>query len=246
MSRRRGDHAEEHEAGHERWLVSYADFITLMFAFFTILYATSEKDLSKAKEFEESLKKYMIKAGGMVGGEAQVYQAQNQDTVIEPPINTFRRQKLESTEELGKAEQFIETRFSAEERKAFIQDVGLDDWGIRITLYGGRLFSDGNDKFKEDAVQFVSKLSEVLAESKNKVMIEGHVAANEKGSYRSTWDFSSARAINFLRFVQAKQSLEPSRLSAASFGDSRPVQKQSHPHLNSRIEIVLLNQDLDL
>lgn len=246
MSRRRDDHSEEHEAGQERWLVSYADFITLMFAFFTILYATSEKDLSKAKEFEESLKKYMIKAGAAGVGESTVNQAQNQDAVIEPPIKNFRKQKPEeATDSLNETEKFIEASFTPQERKAFIQDVSSDDWGIRIAINSETLFAGESDKFNEDAIKLVSKIGELILKSKNKVMIEGHVAQNDKGNYRSTWDFSAARAINVLRFIEAKYKLPPSRLLAASFGDSRPVHS-TQTKLNSRIEIVFLNQDLDL
>src|SRR4051812_24640939 len=69
-SRRRHSHHEEHE-NNERWLVSYADFITLLFAFFTVLYATSQQDADKAKQFEQSIRKFfgaVISTGSGEGG----------------------------------------------------------------------------------------------------------------------------------------------------------------------------------
>ena len=54
---------EDPQDNSDRWMVSYADFITLLFAFFVVLFATSQKDLSKGKEFEESIKKFLIKFG---------------------------------------------------------------------------------------------------------------------------------------------------------------------------------------
>lgn len=247
MRRQRAAQDEEHEGSQDRWLVSYADFITLMFAFFVVLYATSEKDLGQAKEFQESLKRFMIKGvGGLGGPSPTVNQGELSNTPIEPPIQTFKRGKLESVEALQRAEQFVEENFTAEERQKYIQDVGSDEWGVRIILKAGAIFSTGSERFKEDAVGFVGKLSGVLAKSKNKVMIEGHVQHGEKGSFRSTWDFASARAINMLRYLQAKQDLPAGQFVAAAFGDSRPLMEDKNSAMNSRLEIVLLNQDLEL
>ena len=73
---------DDREAGHERWLVSYADFITLMFAFFAVLYATSEKDLAKSKEFQDSIKRYLIKAGSFGESGQQVNQGEKNNTLL--------------------------------------------------------------------------------------------------------------------------------------------------------------------
>ncbi len=237
---------EEHEANHERWLVSYADFITLMFAFFAVLYATSEKDLEKAKEFQESIKRYLIKAGSFGESGQQINQGEKNNQLIEPPIPTFRPSKPELAETLDRAERFIEEKFTPEQRKKYISDLGADQWGVRITLNSSALFAAGNEKFRPDAVKFLDQLSEILPLLKRRVLIEGHAAPDEKGNTRSTWDFASARAINLLRYVQTKQKLRPNQLVAASFGDSRPVYQGERMPLNSRIEIVLLHQDIEL
>lgn len=247
MSRRESSHEEE-GASHERWLVSYADFITLMFAFFVVLYATSEKDLGKAKEFQDSIKKYLIKGGGAIGGPAAtINQGDKHDSPIESPIQNFNKNaKPEEVKALDQAENFVESNFTPEERKKYILDLSSDDWGVRLTLSAAALYADGSDRFRADAIPFISKLGGVIVKSKRKTMIEGHVRAGETGGMHSTWDFASARAINMLRFVQKKENLSPKYLAASSFGDSRPVYEGDQAGLNSRLEIVLLSQDVEL
>jgi chemotaxis protein MotB len=243
------DSHEEGEASSERWLVSYADFITLMFAFFTVLYATSQKDVEKSKQFEDSIKKFLIKAGGQGGSgspQAQINIAEKQNSPIEQPIETFHPSKIEAATGLDEAETYIEAKISAAERKQYILDLASDEWGVRITLRSSAIFSADSEKFRPEAVAFISKLSGLLALTKRKVLIEGHTAPGEIGSYHSGWDFASARAVNMLRFMQKKENLSPGRLAAASFADSRPIFEGDKAALNSRLEVVLLNSDMDM
>jgi chemotaxis protein MotB len=240
------DHDDERDASHERWLVSYADFITLMFAFFAVLYATSEKDLEKSKEFQDSIKKFLVKAGAFGESGGQVQQGEKNNELIEPPIQTFRPNKAEKAETLDKTETFIEGKFSEAERKKYIGDIVQDEMGVRITLLAGAVYAPGSSKFTPEAMAFVTKLSELLPLSKRKFMIEGHTMPGETGGMPSTWDFASARAVNMLRYLQKSQSLKPNTLVAASFGDSRQIYTGANAAKNSRIEIVLLNQDIEL
>lgn len=241
----RGDD-ESADAGRDRWLVSYADFMTLMFAFFAVLYATSEKDLEKSKEFQESVKKFLVKAGAFGESGAQVNSGERNTDLIEPPIQTFRPNKAEKNEVQDKAEEFIESKFSEAERKKYVIDVVSDDMGTRIALSASAVYASGSPKFRPEAMEFVTRLSALLPQVKRKFMIEGHTAAGETGGMTSTWDFASARAVNMLRYLQKSQSLAPKTMVAASFGDSRPIYTGARAGDNSRIEIVLLNQDIEL
>ncbi|HAG91231.1 MAG TPA: hypothetical protein DCL41_05135, partial [Bdellovibrionales bacterium] len=106
--RKRNDLHHEEEAGHERWLVSYADFITLLFAFFTVLYATSERNVEKTQQFQESIKKYLIKAGAFGGSGAQVQQGEKSDQIIESPLPTYKNSRPEDMAVTEKTEKEIE------------------------------------------------------------------------------------------------------------------------------------------
>src|ERR1700761_5601039 len=88
---------EDHDNSQERWLVSYADFITLMFAFFVILYATSERDIEKTKQLQKSVEKFLIKAGAFGESGAKIDQGEKNFSAIEPPIQTFRQNTADDT-----------------------------------------------------------------------------------------------------------------------------------------------------
>ncbi len=236
---------EESESSRDRWLVSYADFMTLMFAFFVVLYATSERDLEKTKEFQESMKKFLVKAGAFGESGQQINQGEKNTQLIEPPIQTFRPSNVETSKILDQTETFVEGAFKPEERKKYILDISADEWGVRISMPATALYGSGSEKFKPEAVVFLSKLSELLPKTKRHILIEGHAAVGESGGLASPWDFASARAVNMLRFVMKRQSLPPRSMAAASFGDSRPVYEGVQAPLNSRVEIILLNQDLE-
>ncbi len=242
--RHRGD---ERDHGSERWLVSYADFMTLMFAFFAVLYATSQKDVEKAQEFQQSIKRYLIKAGGISGGASpQIHQGQKNNSVIEAPIPTHAGKKIEGMELMDEAEVFIESELTATERKKYVLDLSSDDWGVRLVLPSRALFSDSGIKFRAEALPFLSKLGGLIGKAKRKVLIEGHVGPNEAGSFASTWDFAAARSTSVLRFLLKKEGLSPSTLAAVSMGDSRPITSGRDAEMNSRIEIVLLNPDFEM
>src|SRR3972149_1489706 len=104
----RKKHEEEHE-NHERWLVSYADFITLLFAFFTVLYATAQRDVEKEKKFEDSIKKAFP---AHVAGPAELE-------------DSFQR--------------VLDSVMGEEEKTKFINSIKHDSVGVRITLTGSAL-----------------------------------------------------------------------------------------------------------
>lgn len=238
---------DERDHSSERWLVSYADFITLMFAFFAVLYATSQKDVEKAQEFQESIKKYLIKAGGMGGsGQPTVNQATRDNSVLESPIQTFNGKKPEAVATEDEAENFMDVQLSPSDRSKYVIDISSDDWGTRIIVSGSSVFADGTGKFRGEAMPFMSKLAELVSKTKRKVLIEGHVASGEMGSTTSTWEFASLRAATVLRFFQKKESMSPDRLAMASLGDSRPLEGAKDPSMRSRIEVVILNPDYEL
>ena len=123
--------------------------------------------------------------------------------------------------------------------------INADDWGVRIIIPNSAIYAEHSDKFREEAMPFIGKLSELLAKTKRKILIEGHVAEKETGPFHSTWDFASARAVNMLRYIQKKQNMAAPLLAAASLADTRPLYHGEKKEQNSRLEIVLLNQEFE-
>jgi chemotaxis protein MotB len=245
MKRNDDPRSEDRESSNDRWLVSYADFITLMFAFFAVLYATSVKDIDKTKEFQDSVKKYLIKAGAFGESGAQMNQGNKNNSPIDSPIQTFNPSKPETVSVRDDAEAFLEAKLSKADRKKYILDITDDDWGVRIIIPNSAIYPAGSEKFKPEAVNFVEKLGELLAKTKRKILVEGHVAPKETGSYKSTWDFAAARSINLVRFIQQKDHIAAAQLASATLADSRPLDQNGKPGLNSRLEVVLLNPDFE-
>lgn len=235
---------EEPDHSQERWLVSYADFMTLMFAFFAVLYATSEQNSEKAKEFQDQIKHYLIKAGAFGETGQKINPGEKGDTPIAPPVQVFKRPDIESSQEFENILTTVEEKISPEQRKKYLIDMTADDLGIRLSLSGPNVYAGPSDKFSPEALKFLNILGPILATSKRRILIEGFVPKGQKGGFPTPWEFASARAINFLRFLEARHGVDATRLSAMSNGDSQSAGAKSE--YNDRIEIILVHEDLDL
>ncbi len=251
--RRRREEESEHE-DRERWLVSYADFITLMFAFFVVLYATSEKNLGRAEEFQESINKYLIKvAGGVgVGGAPQTaYQAQELDTAIEPPLPTYPRASPAARQAQRQMEIFIESELSREDIEAGILDIALDDYGVRLSLSSLYLFERESAQFNPEALGLLNRMASMLRRLDRKMIVESHTGSEplKTSRYPSHWELSSARATSLIRYLARVHQFEESDLIAVSYGSQRPLKPGSGPEserLNNRLDLLILTDDSPL
>jgi chemotaxis protein MotB len=242
---RRQASIEDHDNSHERWLISYADFITLMFAFFVILYATSERDIEKTKGFQNAIEKYLIKAGAFGESGAKIDQGEKNYSVIESPIQTFRQNSADDTKMLETIQEKLEAQFTEAERKQYLIDLAPEDKGIRIVVAGGAIFSGETAKFSPGAMKFIDHLAEVIRDQKKPVMIEGHVGAGQHGAFTSTWDLAAARSVNMLRYFAKKYELPESQMAVTTFGASRPLNKTGDLSKNDRLELLVYYKDAE-
>ena len=235
---------EEGGASQERWLVSFADFITLMFAVFTVLYATSNHDMEKAKEFEESIKRYLIKAGAFGGTGDKINQGDKYKNPIETPIETFNKAAPLSQDAFDEAEKYLEENLSEADRDKYVYDVTLDELGVRLVISGPRIYAPNTVKFREESVPFLEKLGGLLAKMGRRVMIEGHMADTSVTSplYPSAWEFSGARATAMVRYLVKRHKMDSSLFVPISYGISRP--QPANRGQSERLEIVILTEDL--
>lgn len=247
MKGRRGRH-EEHE-NHERWLVSYADFITLLFAFFVVLYATSNADREKQKEFEDSVKASLkIVAVGMGGGQQTAGDA---NTNIVPelvnPIDGFPRRG-------GPAEvqDFIERQIKQNFGKDELAKAGIetrrDALGARISLSAAAFFPSGEAKLKKSSLEALDKVAEILKKADRRIVVEGHTdnQAIRSAEFPSNWELASLRATSVVRYLVKYHSLDPGRLSATSYADQKPVAANDNEEdraKNRRIELLITGEE---
>lgn len=243
---------EEHE-NHERWLVSYADFITLLFAFFVVLYATSQADVRKQEKFEESIKQNF--SGGLFGFSMGGMYDENNDpknnSVFKPPVDQFPQKGAGSEEVQDYVERKIDEKIPEQERKDTVAGVKHDAVGVRIQLAANKLFPSGTADLKRESLESLDAIAEVLKESKRKIIIEGHTddLPIKTERYPSNWELSAARATKIVRYLIARHKIAPSRLTPVAYADQKPVvpnTSEENRARNRRIEIMIVTGDSPL
>jgi len=218
---------EEHE-NHERWLVSYADFITLLFAFFVVMYSTSSVNEGKFRAVSESAK---------AAFNPSHYSAKK--ISIGPK---FPHQKTSAVQQrIIAIRHVLKDLLKAKKVKIFQTAKGIV---IRIT--DTALFDSGSAKIKEEVLPIIDRLAGVLSTMEEKIQVEGHTdnIPIRNSLYPSNWELSAARAASIVRrFVM--QGVDPKRLVAIGYGQYHPIADNSTPEgraRNRRVDIVILNK----
>jgi chemotaxis protein MotB len=258
MRRRR--HQEEH-ANHERWLVSYADFITLLFAFFVVLYASSQVDKRKIGKLALSIQVAFQEMG--------VFETSN--TLI--PLNDSEAipfsqvqvvENSERTSDMTRIVQPMKGRLSpspngptknvqAELEKALapeirdhVVDVKARREGLIVSLREMGFFVSGSADLQASSENAMDRLVAVLRERPEDMRIEGHTdnVPIHNEHFASNWELSTARASSVIKLFILRYGFDPGRLSAAGYAEFHPVAANDTPEgraQNRRVDIVILN-----
>jgi chemotaxis protein MotB len=245
-------HKHPEHVNHERWLVSYADFITLLFATFTALYALSKADASKAKAVADGLREaFGVGGAKMVPMEALDVNGIPSDKSRLPTGEGNQNTPPAPTKEAGKQE-FEEIKKQVEEylmTKGMLNKVSIDqtERGLVVSLKEAGFFESGNADVKEEAYKVLEELAKKIVQYRNPVRIEGHTdnVPIHSRTYPTNWELSSARATNVVRALTERFHIPPGKLSASGYGDSRPKTSNDTPAgraRNRRVDIVILNE----
>lgn len=254
MARRRRRFAANNN--HDRWMVSYADFITLLFAFFVVMYAISSVNEGKYKTLSNSLGEAFSNKEQQ-GSEIDLIQIGTVPTAIQPialenPTTADLEKKRELSEEILKERrQLGEVSEQFEQVLApFIDDklvsVKKNDYWIELEMNSEMLFLSGESELSKKAIPVLKKIAEVINRLPNMVNIEGHTdnIPIDNAKFRSNWDLSSARATSVVHeFV--KEGISPPRLSAIGYGEFHPIDDntiQTGRFKNRRVVLVLMAQ----
>ncbi len=249
MARKR--HHQAHE-NHERWLVSYADFITLLFAFFVVMFASSQTDKAKAKQIADSVKEALDKGGvsaavheilgGTVDdkgkGNAQMKGPGGSVPKNEPPPV--------AVEELIPSMKYLSKELE-EDIKSGKVDVHLEPRGLVISLRQAAFFPSGGDAIDPARYSSLDKIGKTIHQLPNSVRLEGHTDSVpiHTDRFRSNWELSAARSIAMLELLSTRYDIPRSRLAIAGYADTMPVdsnQTEAGRAHNRRVDIVIMNQ----
>lgn len=238
MSRRK---AEEHEEeADERWVISYADLVTLLFGFFILLYATADQDIAKF----ESLARGLSDAFNVPINEGIVDGAPLFDdggTGIVPGGND-RQVVIES--DLLFVQTFVAQRALAEGLVGKIV-VSQEVDGISIRLADNLIFPTASADVRPEALPLLDIAAAVINELGREVRVEGHTdnVPLVTARYPSNWELSSSRATAVLRYIVEEAAVEPTLVHAAGYADTRPIANNLTPEgraLNRRADLVIV------
>jgi chemotaxis protein MotB len=255
---------------HERWLVSYADFITLLFAFFTTLYAISTVDAQKMGKMVMSMRasfdeffpaandRLSLAGGGGEGSRA----SRVESSAPEPSKGTDATKRAEemrtsflpgheglgSGKSLGFLRKSVEAVVGKEALKRKVR-TKIDNRGLVISLGEGGFFPSGSDQITTEGLALLDSIATSLAGTANYVRIEGHTdnVPIRTGRFPSNWELSTARATVVVSHLMGKYGFTPARLSAAGYSEYRPVETNDTDEgrsRNRRVDIIVLNPQL--
>jgi chemotaxis protein MotB len=245
----------EAHANHERWLVSYADFITLLFAFFVVMFASSQTDKAKAQRISDSVSDALEKGGiqamvhEVLGGTVDEKgrgnammkgpggsQPKNVPNLPPPPNDTELLPKL----------MYLTKALSAEIRDGKLE-IRQEPRGLVISMRQAAFFPSGDDTIDPKTYEAVAKIAAIIGQGPNPVRLEGHTDSQpiHTARFPSNWELSSARGISMLHLLSDRFGIPHERLAVVGYADTVPKDTNDTEEgraRNRRVDIVILNQ----
>jgi chemotaxis protein MotB len=253
---RRHEHAA-HE-NHERWLVSYADFITLLFAFFVVMFASTQADKEKARQVSQSVKE-ALEQGQLSAAVANVL-GRGKHESARPPQNPDRVNESENLPplppavvtaphpaDLAKTVEILKAGLAAEVKGGKV-GLKLEGRGLVISLHESAFFGSGDDAVAPASLSILAKIAAEAQAMSNPIRLEGHTDSIpiHNPRFRSNWELSAARAIAMMELLRERFAIPAERMSIAGYADNAPADTNETPEgraRNRRVDLVVLSQE---
>ena len=225
------------QSNHERWLVSYADFITLLFAFFVVLYASGQIDKKKVGMLSESIQ-YGFQDMGVFGAGPEI--PARVDTKLSTPLDDS------DSVELKRIQTELDQALRNEVEKGEI-DVHTGREGLIVSLREIGFFDSGSAELRPKARDAFQTLVNVLKAKPRAIRIEGHTDDKpiHNRHFNSNWELSTARATEVVRVMVTDYGYPPEMLSASGYGQFHPSvdnTTESGRQANRRVDMVILSR----
>lgn len=251
---------EEH-ANHERWLVSYADFITLLFAFFVVLYSSSQVDSRKVGKLAQAIQVAFQQMG--------VFETSNTKMPLSTsePMPFQDVQAIENVVRTEDLQRFVQPAHGALSNSSLsgpLQNIQSDlekamapeisKHVVEVTSRGGSLvitlrelgfYESGSATLRRSSMDAIDRLAGVLGPRTETLLIEGHTdnVPIHTAQFDTNWELSTARATDLIKVFTDEYHFAPARLAAAGYSEFRPVDSnatvEGRSH-NRRVDIVVL------
>jgi chemotaxis protein MotB len=226
--------APHSRSGHDRWLISYADLVTLLLALFTTLYAASTIDAQKLGPLSSSIREaFDTPAAAAVPGAAPAVVAPVTVVAGAPPREDLQ---LRLARDLAEAIKLDRVRMHRDAR------------GLILSLPEEAAFAVASSDVSGEARQMVDRIAAAVAPTPNSIRIEGHTddVPIRTSRFQSNWELSTARASAVVEYLVTTSGVAPARLSAAGYAEFHPRVPNDTPEnraANRRIDIVILDGD---
>lgn len=247
---------EEHD-NKERWLVSYADFITLLFAFFVVMYSISSVNEGKYKVLSESLEgvfstRETAVVPIQIGEEVPLSESDDfGDTHIKPifGIPDPVAKEMPKTESDDLQLELIAGEFEESFEDLIFEDKvkvqARENW-IEVSLDDTLVFSSGGSEPGYEAFPIIEKIAGIMKNHGNAMLVEGHTDNRpiKNSVYPSNWELSAARAASVVRYL-ALEGVSPDRLGAMGYGEFNPVARNDTDtgrRKNRRVVLLIAKQ----
>ncbi len=249
-----------------RWIITYADFVTMLLALFMVMYALSQMDVMNLREFSKSVgsafqlpnqKKSINSIPLDKNNLRQIFkttQAQMSSSKVDVSSDN------QSTKQLKEKISQLETKIDKEtvefqNIKTIIEEklnntegisISREPRGLLVRLNNTILFDTGSDIIRGESIELLDKIANILKNINNPIRIEGHtdnIPVKTK-RFPSNWELSTARATNIIRYLVEKHDFSPSRLSAIGYGEYMPISDNNSKEgrvNNRRVDIVILS-----
>lgn len=236
---------EEHE-NHERWLVSYADFMTLLFAFFVVMYAVSRVDNKRVVQATESIRWAMHFSGTGGTGALPIFDGPPTEGGG-PALRSGKVQVEAQKEAIEMLRKKLEKRvraFVMERQAKPAVSVVVEGRKLTVRLSAGEFFDPGQAALRPQVLPILDAVASELVPLQRLIRAEGHTDETPLGNdrWRNNWELSAARAATVVTYLEQAHNARPELLAAVGLGSAHPLSPGTTPDArerNRRVELVL-------
>jgi chemotaxis protein MotB len=242
---------------HERWLVSYADFITLLFAFFVVLYASSQADKKKAAQVAASIKGAFQQLGVFTGSATEGIGVPGSPGILHPELTDapLKVVKVAGSSEkntgwgglgvdVDELRRQLEGALGDESRQHEVQ-MRVTPEGLVVSLREVGFFNSGQAELLQNGHNTLTRIATILGGRGFEIRVEGHTdnVPVHNSRFKSNWELSTARATAVVALLIEQHGFDPLLVSAAGYSEYRPVESNSSERgraANRRVDLVVV------